>query len=220
LRVAVDVIRIHIFSTRPPQEVPENRGGIFCMGAQTRTDILPYMSLIPVFGYFMRGTSTVSVGSLAEAIKTLIGISFACDCVIGLSLPLSCPPYFETASIPVTRSEELSLEGISPYARISRLDIQNRVPVSLLAQVCAQYSTTNPMASESMTSDCTASKYKREVGPFLGVAQLISKTVPPVSLYEASSRVGLGVFRNPRVHIYLYLKRRCHHSIPVDCSEA
>ena len=44
-------------STRPPQEVPENRGGIFCMGAQTRTDILPYMSLIPVFGYFMRGTS-------------------------------------------------------------------------------------------------------------------------------------------------------------------
>jgi len=27
------------------------------MGAQTRTDILPYMSLIPVFGYFMRGTS-------------------------------------------------------------------------------------------------------------------------------------------------------------------
>jgi len=45
-------------STRPPQEVPGNRGGIFCMGAQTRTDILPYMSLIPVFGYFMRGTST------------------------------------------------------------------------------------------------------------------------------------------------------------------
>ena len=39
------------------KKVPENRGGIFCIGARTRTDILPYISLIPVFGYFMRGTS-------------------------------------------------------------------------------------------------------------------------------------------------------------------
>ena len=27
------------------------------MGAQTRTDILPYISIIPVFGYLLRGTS-------------------------------------------------------------------------------------------------------------------------------------------------------------------
>ena len=43
--------------TRPPHEVPENRARIFCMGAQVRTDILPYISLIPVFRYFLRGTS-------------------------------------------------------------------------------------------------------------------------------------------------------------------
>jgi len=29
------------------------------MGAQTRTDVLPYISLIPVFGYLWPGTSTV-----------------------------------------------------------------------------------------------------------------------------------------------------------------
>jgi len=28
------------------------------MGAQTRTDVLPYISLIPVFGYLWPGTST------------------------------------------------------------------------------------------------------------------------------------------------------------------
>ena len=44
--------------TRPPKEVPENRGGIFCMGAQICTDILPYISITPVFGYFFRGTSS------------------------------------------------------------------------------------------------------------------------------------------------------------------
>jgi len=27
------------------------------MGAQTRTDVLPYISLIPVFGYLWPGTS-------------------------------------------------------------------------------------------------------------------------------------------------------------------
>ena len=61
--------------TRPPQEVPENRGGIFCMGAQTRTDILPYMSLIPVFGYFMRGTSSVagSYQNLRAQISLVVG---------------------------------------------------------------------------------------------------------------------------------------------------
>ena len=30
------------------------------MGAQIRTPILPYISLIPVFGYFLRGTSIIS----------------------------------------------------------------------------------------------------------------------------------------------------------------
>ena len=30
------------------------------MGAQTRTDVLPYISLIPVFGYLWPGTSTIS----------------------------------------------------------------------------------------------------------------------------------------------------------------
>jgi len=29
------------------------------MGAQTRTDVLPYISLIPVFGYLWPGTSTI-----------------------------------------------------------------------------------------------------------------------------------------------------------------
>jgi len=28
------------------------------MGAQTRTDVLPYISLIPVFGYLWPGTSS------------------------------------------------------------------------------------------------------------------------------------------------------------------
>jgi len=59
-----------LMHTRPPQEVPENRGGIFCMGAQTRTDILPYMSLIPVFGYFMRGTSTNNLAPAARFLKS------------------------------------------------------------------------------------------------------------------------------------------------------
>ena len=31
--------------------------GIIPMGAQTRTDVLPYISLIPVFGYLWPGTS-------------------------------------------------------------------------------------------------------------------------------------------------------------------
>jgi len=30
----------------------------FCMGGQTRTDILPYKFLIPVFGFFMSVTCT------------------------------------------------------------------------------------------------------------------------------------------------------------------
>ena len=30
------------------------------MGAQTRTDVLPYISLIPVFGYLWPGISIVS----------------------------------------------------------------------------------------------------------------------------------------------------------------
>ena len=30
---------------------------IICMGAQTRTDVLPYISLIPVFGYLWPRTS-------------------------------------------------------------------------------------------------------------------------------------------------------------------
>ena len=30
------------------------------MGAQTRTDVLPYISLIPVFGYLWPGTSSHS----------------------------------------------------------------------------------------------------------------------------------------------------------------
>ena len=42
----------------PLMKYPKTGGGMFCMGAQARTDILPYISLIPVFGYFMRGTST------------------------------------------------------------------------------------------------------------------------------------------------------------------
>ena len=43
--------------TCPRQEVPANRGGSFCMSARTRTDILPYIFLIPVCGYFLPGTS-------------------------------------------------------------------------------------------------------------------------------------------------------------------
>jgi len=35
-----------------------NWRGIICMGAQTSTDVLPYISLIPVFGYLLPGTST------------------------------------------------------------------------------------------------------------------------------------------------------------------
>ena len=35
--------------------------GIIPMGAQTRTDVLPYISLIPVFGYLWPGTSTITV---------------------------------------------------------------------------------------------------------------------------------------------------------------
>jgi len=31
------------------------------MGAQTRTDVLPYISLIPVFGYLWPGTSTLQI---------------------------------------------------------------------------------------------------------------------------------------------------------------
>jgi len=31
------------------------------MGAQTRTDVLPYISLIPVFGYLWPGTSSTMV---------------------------------------------------------------------------------------------------------------------------------------------------------------
>jgi len=42
------------------------------MGAQTRTDILPYMSLIPVFGYFMRGTSTIISTSFFKPRKVAI----------------------------------------------------------------------------------------------------------------------------------------------------
>jgi len=32
------------------------------MGAQTRTDVLPYISLIPVFGYLWPGTSIIFQG--------------------------------------------------------------------------------------------------------------------------------------------------------------
>ena len=32
------------------------------MGAQTRTDVLPYISLIPVFGYLWPGTSRAREG--------------------------------------------------------------------------------------------------------------------------------------------------------------
>jgi len=44
----------------PRKKYPKT-GGIFCMGAQTRTDILPYISIIPVFGYFFRGSSSTRV---------------------------------------------------------------------------------------------------------------------------------------------------------------
>jgi len=44
------------------QEEPEDRGGgIFCLGAQTRTGILPYIYSIPVFGCFLPGTSNTGM---------------------------------------------------------------------------------------------------------------------------------------------------------------
>ena len=45
------------YGTCPRQEVPANRGGLFCMSAQTRTDVLPYIFLILVCGYLLPGTS-------------------------------------------------------------------------------------------------------------------------------------------------------------------
>ena len=46
-------------TTGPEQEVVANRGGgLFCMSALTCTDVLPYIFLIPVCGYFLPVTST------------------------------------------------------------------------------------------------------------------------------------------------------------------
>lgn len=36
------------------------------MGAQTRTDILPYISLIPVFGHLLRGMSMMDMKHAAR----------------------------------------------------------------------------------------------------------------------------------------------------------
>jgi len=47
--------------TCPRQEVPASGGGLFCMSAQTRTDVLPYIFLILVCGYLLPGTSTSRV---------------------------------------------------------------------------------------------------------------------------------------------------------------
>jgi len=46
--------------TRPRQEVPGNKGGPFCMGAQIIAGVLPYKNLIPVSEYFLPGTSKIS----------------------------------------------------------------------------------------------------------------------------------------------------------------